>query len=78
MSTICTVCFVTHLAAVLLSTLLDIIAAGHGQSAAQAVKGPPLRLPEFVLKLILALFTVLNLFRFLSLFPIQFSVLDKS
>jgi hypothetical protein len=57
--------------------LLDLIAAGLGQSAAQAAKGPPSRLPELVCS-IYALFTVLILFRSLSLFHIQFSVMDKS
>ena len=71
------VCLTTRLAVVVLSTLLDIIAAGLGQSAAQAAKGPPSRLPELVCS-IYALFTVLILFRSLSLFHIQFSVMDKS
>jgi hypothetical protein len=61
----------------MLGTLLDIIAAGLGQSAAQATKGPPLRLPEFVLSIKVS-FIVFILYQFCPLLLFQFSVMDKS
>ena len=67
----------THSATVVLGSPLDIIAAGLGQSAAQAVKVLLSQCLELVLSRII-LFTVSILFCSLSLFLIQFSVMDKS